>query len=92
MRPLDLQGRTCLAVVLAAGESSRMRSARPKVLHNLAGRSMLAHVLCSLKDSGVDRVIVIVGPNHDSVITETKAFAAMPKSRSKRSGLEPPMR
>ncbi len=75
MLPLDLQGRTCLAIVLAAGESSRMRSARPKVLHKLAGRSMLAHVLRSLKDAGADRTIVIVGPNHEAVIAEAKAIA-----------------
>ncbi|MGA3339569.1 MAG: bifunctional UDP-N-acetylglucosamine diphosphorylase/glucosamine-1-phosphate N-acetyltransferase GlmU [Methylocella sp.] len=76
MLPLDLQGRTCLAIVLAAGESSRMRSARPKVLHKLAGRSMLAHVLHSLMDAGADRTIVIVGPNHDAVIAEAKAIAS----------------
>lgn len=75
MLPLDLQGRTCLAIVLAAGESSRMRSARPKVLHKLAGRSMLAHVLRSLMDAGADRTIVIVGPNHEAVIAEAKAIA-----------------
>ena len=76
MLPLDLQGRTCLAIVLAAGESSRMRSARPKVLHKLAGRSMLAHVLHSLMDAGADRTIVIVGPNHEAVIAEAKAIAS----------------
>jgi bifunctional UDP-N-acetylglucosamine pyrophosphorylase/glucosamine-1-phosphate N-acetyltransferase len=75
MLPLDLQSRTCLAIVLAAGESSRMRSARPKVLHNLAGRSMLAHVLSSLMEAGADRTIVIVGPNHGAVVAEAKAIA-----------------
>jgi bifunctional UDP-N-acetylglucosamine pyrophosphorylase / glucosamine-1-phosphate N-acetyltransferase len=74
MLSLDLPGRTCLAIVLAAGESSRMRSARPKVLHKLAGRSMLAHVLSSIMDAGADRTIVIVGPNHDGVIAEAKAI------------------
>jgi bifunctional UDP-N-acetylglucosamine pyrophosphorylase / glucosamine-1-phosphate N-acetyltransferase len=75
MLPLDFQGRTCLAIVLAAGESSRMRSARPKVLHNLAGRSMLAHVLSSLMEAGADRTIVIVGPNHGAVVAEAKTIA-----------------
>ena len=40
-----MSGRTCLAIVLAAGEGTRMRSSRPKVLHAVAGRSLLAHVL-----------------------------------------------
>jgi bifunctional UDP-N-acetylglucosamine pyrophosphorylase/glucosamine-1-phosphate N-acetyltransferase len=53
-----------------------MRSARPKVLHKLASRSMLAHVLHSLMDAGADRTIVIVGPNHEAVIAEAKAIAS----------------
>ncbi|MFZ1152106.1 MAG: NTP transferase domain-containing protein, partial [Xanthobacteraceae bacterium] len=48
-----MTARTCLAIVLAAGEGTRMRSARPKVLHPLAGRSLLAHVLGSIAEAGV---------------------------------------
>ena len=66
--------RTCLAIVLAAGESSRMRSARPKVLHELAGRSMLAHVLSSLVEAGAARTVVVAGPNHDTVMAEAKTI------------------
>src|ERR1700732_1308594 len=66
--------RTCLAIVLAAGESSRMRSARPKVLHELAGRSMLAHVLSSLVEAGAERTVVVAGPNHDAVMAEAKTI------------------
>jgi bifunctional UDP-N-acetylglucosamine pyrophosphorylase/glucosamine-1-phosphate N-acetyltransferase len=75
MLPFDFQSRTCLAIVLAAGESSRMRSSHPKVLHKLAGRSMLAHVLNSLKEAGANQTIVIAGPNHGAVIAEAKAIA-----------------
>ncbi|MCI0467303.1 MAG: bifunctional UDP-N-acetylglucosamine diphosphorylase/glucosamine-1-phosphate N-acetyltransferase GlmU, partial [Beijerinckiaceae bacterium] len=64
--------RTCLAVVLAAGESTRMRSSRPKVLHKLAGRSMLAHVLSALKEAGAGRAAVVVGPDHGAVAAEAK--------------------
>src|SRR6266700_1993216 len=45
--------RTCLTIALAAGEGTRMRSSRPKVLHAIAGRSLLAHVLAAV-DSGPD--------------------------------------
>ncbi|HEY8008520.1 MAG TPA: bifunctional UDP-N-acetylglucosamine diphosphorylase/glucosamine-1-phosphate N-acetyltransferase GlmU [Methylocella sp.] len=76
MPPPNLQDRTCLAVVLAAGESLRMRSAQPKVLHKLAGRSMLAHVLHSLAEAGTDKIVVVVGPRHAAVAAETKAIAA----------------
>ena len=44
--------RSCLAIVLAAGEGTRMRSRRPKVLHEIAGRSLLAHVLGAVRAAG----------------------------------------
>ena len=47
--------RTCLAIVLAAGEGTRMRSARPKVLHEIGGRPLLAHVLAAAQDAGGSR-------------------------------------
>ncbi len=49
------------AIVLAAGEGSRMRSERPKPLHRLCGRPMLTYVLEALGTSGVDCVAVVVG-------------------------------
>src|ERR1700731_4941367 len=64
--------RTCLAIVLAAGESSRMRSARPKVLHELAGRSMLSHVLSSLVEAGAERTVVVAGAEPDAVMAGAK--------------------
>ncbi|MGB9391089.1 MAG: NTP transferase domain-containing protein, partial [Xanthobacteraceae bacterium] len=56
-----MTARTCLAIVLAAGEGTRMRSARPKVLHPLAGRSLLAHVLGTVAQSGVTATAVVIG-------------------------------
>jgi bifunctional UDP-N-acetylglucosamine pyrophosphorylase / glucosamine-1-phosphate N-acetyltransferase len=49
------------AIVLAAGEGTRMRSARPKPLHLLCGRPMLRYVLDALTDVEPDRVVVVVG-------------------------------
>jgi bifunctional UDP-N-acetylglucosamine pyrophosphorylase/glucosamine-1-phosphate N-acetyltransferase len=62
-----MEARTCLAIVLAAGEGTRMRSDRPKVLHALAGRPLLAHVLAAIKQAGVTATAVVVGPNQDAV-------------------------
>ena len=56
-----MTARTCLAIVLAAGEGTRMRSARPKVLHPLAGRSLLAHVLGTIGQAGVTATAVVIG-------------------------------
>lgn len=68
--------RACLAVVLAAGEGKRMKSDRPKVLHAIAGRSMLAHVLLTVSGAGADAIAVIVGPGRQDVATEALACSA----------------
>src|SRR3954452_1841194 len=68
-----------VAVVLAAGEGTRMKSSLPKVLHLVAGRSMLGHVLAAVADSGLDRAAVVVGPGRDDVAKA--AQAAMPGVR-----------
>jgi bifunctional UDP-N-acetylglucosamine pyrophosphorylase / glucosamine-1-phosphate N-acetyltransferase len=62
--------RTCLAIVLAAGEGTRMRSARPKVLHAIAGRSLLAHVLEAVRQAGGTMTAVVVGPAAEAVAAE----------------------
>ena len=49
------------AVVLAAGEGTRMRSSRPKPLHRLCGRPMVLWVLGALSGLDVSRVVVVVG-------------------------------
>jgi bifunctional UDP-N-acetylglucosamine pyrophosphorylase / glucosamine-1-phosphate N-acetyltransferase len=67
--------RRCLTIVLAAGEGVRMRSARPKVLHELAGRSMLAHVLSTVRDGAMGDIAVVVGPNGDRVAGEALKVA-----------------
>jgi bifunctional UDP-N-acetylglucosamine pyrophosphorylase / glucosamine-1-phosphate N-acetyltransferase len=54
--------RPLLAVVLAAGKGTRMRSERPKVLHALAGRTMLAHVLAAAQGAGATRFAVVAEP------------------------------
>jgi bifunctional UDP-N-acetylglucosamine pyrophosphorylase/glucosamine-1-phosphate N-acetyltransferase len=55
------------AIVLAAGEGTRMRSARPKPLHNLCGRSMVMHVIHALSGLGVERTVVVVGHGAERV-------------------------
>lgn len=62
-----------IAVVLAAGQGKRMRSALPKVLHEVAGRPMLARVLATARLSGCDRLLVVVGHRAESVRTALPA-------------------
>jgi bifunctional UDP-N-acetylglucosamine pyrophosphorylase/glucosamine-1-phosphate N-acetyltransferase len=70
-----MAARTCLAIVLAAGEGKRMRSSRPKVLHALAGRSLLAHVLAAVAEAGVTATAVVVGPGQDDVAAVARRLA-----------------
>ena len=63
------------AVVLAAGEGTRMRSNRPKPLHLLCGRPMVAHVLDALAELAVDRVVVVVGHAAERVSKQVQAQA-----------------
>lgn len=64
--------RRALAVILAAGEGTRMKSRRPKVLHEVAGRSMLGHVLAAVEAAGVEAVAVVVGAGRDDVAAEAR--------------------
>jgi bifunctional UDP-N-acetylglucosamine pyrophosphorylase/glucosamine-1-phosphate N-acetyltransferase len=58
---------SALAIVLAAGKGTRMKSERPKVLQPLAGAPLLVHALLAAKDAGLDRLAVVVGPGMDDV-------------------------
>ncbi|HEV7319386.1 MAG TPA: bifunctional UDP-N-acetylglucosamine diphosphorylase/glucosamine-1-phosphate N-acetyltransferase GlmU [Ensifer sp.] len=59
--------RTCLAIVLAAGESTRMKSSMSKVLHPVAGRPMIAHVVEALARASISDVALVVGRDAEAV-------------------------
>jgi bifunctional UDP-N-acetylglucosamine pyrophosphorylase/glucosamine-1-phosphate N-acetyltransferase len=65
-----ITGRTAVTIVLAAGEGTRMRSASAKVLHPVAGQSLLSHVLAAVPNSSA--LAVVVGPDHDAVVKEVR--------------------
>ncbi|HTV36827.1 MAG TPA: bifunctional UDP-N-acetylglucosamine diphosphorylase/glucosamine-1-phosphate N-acetyltransferase GlmU [Xanthobacteraceae bacterium] len=73
-----MQPRSCLVIVLAAGEGTRMRSARPKVLHTIAGQSLLAHVLATIGEFGASSTAIVVGPGQAAVADEAKRL--MPRA------------
>ena len=54
-------------IVLAAGEGTRMKSATPKVLHSVAGRSLLGHVLHAVNQLSPNQLCVVVGSGRDAV-------------------------
>src|SRR5687768_783768 len=62
------------AIVLAAGKGTRMKSARHKVLHRLAGKSMVWHVLTALAGAGLapERTTIVLGEGADDVRAEVE--------------------
>ena len=71
-----MSNRSCLSIVLAAGEGTRMKSALPKVLHPVAGLSMLAHVVHAVEAAGGDQVAVVIGHGGEAVKAAAEGFCA----------------
>ncbi|HET7848811.1 MAG TPA: bifunctional UDP-N-acetylglucosamine diphosphorylase/glucosamine-1-phosphate N-acetyltransferase GlmU [Pseudolabrys sp.] len=64
--------RTCLAIVLAAGDGTRMKSRVPKVLHAIAGHSLLAHVLDATARAGAREIAVVTAAQQGQVAEEAQ--------------------
>lgn len=67
--------RSCLTIILAAGEGTRMKSDLPKVLHRIAGLPMVAHVAKAALAAGGGDVAVVVGRGADKVKAAVQPFA-----------------
>ena len=81
-------------IMLAAGEGTRMRSATPKVLHRLAGRSLVEHAVRAAAGLGPARMAVVVGHGRDAVVRaphRSRPSTSTPRStsRSRRSSTAP---
>ncbi len=74
------RARPSAVVVLAAGEGTRMRSRTPKVLHPLAGRSMLGHVLAAAAELAPEHLVVVVGHGREAVSEHVHTVA--PQART----------
>lgn len=61
---------TAAAILLAAGKGTRMKSKLPKVMHRIAGRTMVGHVLDHLSPLALSRTIVVVAPGMEDVAAE----------------------
>jgi len=72
------------AIVLAAGQGTRMRSRIPKVLHPLAGRTLIDHVLDALSVAGIERPVVVTGHGADAVEDAIGSRAATVRQEQQR--------
>lgn len=77
------------AVILAAGQGTRMKSGKHKVLHPVCGKPIIDHILDALDQIGVDETIVVVGHRAEQVRSHVESG---PVSWSKRSYWGRPMR
>ncbi len=64
-----------IVIILAAGEGTRMKSATPKVLHQIAGRSLLGHVIEAASTIEPEHLVVVVGHGGDQVIAHLDEVA-----------------
>jgi len=62
------------AVILAAGQGTRMKSSHPKVLHQILGRPMIAYLLDTLRDLGIRDILVVVGYQTEKVQEALKDY------------------
>ncbi|MFZ5453757.1 MAG: bifunctional UDP-N-acetylglucosamine diphosphorylase/glucosamine-1-phosphate N-acetyltransferase GlmU [Thermodesulfobacteriota bacterium] len=62
------------AIILAAGQGTRMKSSHPKVLHQILGRPMIAYLLDTLRDLGIDDILVVVGYQAERVQEALKDY------------------
>ncbi len=66
-----------VAIILAAGEGLRLKTAKAKVLHKVAGQTLLAHVLNAVRKAGVEKICVVVGHKKEEVQKEFASDSAL---------------
>jgi len=69
--------RRTTAIVLAAGQGTRMKSSKAKVLHALAGQPMIRHILHTLNSAGIEEICVVVGPDMADVSTVVSPYPSV---------------
>ncbi|MEO7055137.1 MAG: bifunctional UDP-N-acetylglucosamine diphosphorylase/glucosamine-1-phosphate N-acetyltransferase GlmU [Rhizomicrobium sp.] len=74
------------AIILAAGQGTRMKSQTAKVLHKVAGLPMLGHVVAGLKAAGVSRIVVVIAPGADAVRDYAHALGCQSAVQDKQLG------
>src|SRR5262249_30925873 len=74
------------AIILAAGEGTRLKSARPKVLHEIAGRPMIDHVLEALRPLKPVETVVVIGRDMGAVADAVEPLPVVIQSPPRGTG------
>src|ERR1700742_3175002 len=77
---------TRAAVILAAGMGTRMKSAKPKVMHAVAGLPILGHVIAAARGAGVERIVVVTAPDAEAVRAYAMSLGAQTAIQNKQLG------
>jgi bifunctional UDP-N-acetylglucosamine pyrophosphorylase/glucosamine-1-phosphate N-acetyltransferase len=78
--------RPLACIILAAGKGTRMKSDQPKVLHKVAGCSMVAHVVAAASMLAPEKIVVVIGPGMDSVAAEVAPHATVVQENQRGTG------
>ena len=70
-----MTSRSCLSIILAAGEGTRMKSALPKVLHKVAGLPMVVHVVRAAQTAGAGDLALVIGHGAEETRKAAEKFA-----------------
>jgi bifunctional UDP-N-acetylglucosamine pyrophosphorylase / glucosamine-1-phosphate N-acetyltransferase len=70
-----MTARKLACIILAAGKGTRMKSALPKPLHEIAGCSMVGHVIAACEALGPDKIVVVIGPDMPQMAEAVKPHA-----------------
>src|SRR6202000_545520 len=73
-------------IILAAGQGTRMKSAKPKVMHEVAHLPMLGHVINAMKGAGIERIVVVTAPTQAACRAFAKSLGAKSVIQDKQLG------
>jgi len=73
-------------IILAAGQGTRMKSAKPKVMHEVANLPLLGHVIAAMKGAGIARIVVVSAPQMDDVREYAAGLGAQNAVQDKQLG------
>jgi len=69
-----MQNTKIAAIVLAAGQGTRMKSSLPKVMHKVMGRTMIKNVISTVEDLGAEEIVAVIAPHMDDVKKEVEPY------------------